>query len=132
MGNVMNVSDVVEEFLRSMQARHTLYTNKIHSRMGRPNPGSIKVVRDATRLDGAIVQIGSEDHMMRVSCTGLSEWLKDHNRPHTAFITALKKEFGAKKLNGHIGSGTQYCGARQYLWEIDCSSGAAAQYLEAV
>jgi hypothetical protein len=70
-----NVSNVLAQFLNAMRARHTIRTNVIHTKAGKPMKDAVKVISDATKLDTIYVHVGVDDKMLRMSSTYLSQWL---------------------------------------------------------
>lgn len=125
----MNVSDKLAQFLNAMRNRHTIITNRIHIRPGKPTPGSIQVKNDAGRLDSIHVHVGIDDKIMRISSAALGEWLRDKNYSRPIFLKALEDEFGCKKVNGRIASGTIYAGATEYLLEIDLGGSPLVDFI---
>lgn len=130
MKNQMSVSTVLSQFLKAMQARHTLLTNKIHTGAGKPAANSILVKNDPSKLDGIYVQIGLEDKKMRISSTFFTNWMNEHDYSRHAFTRALKDEFGMRKINGKLGSGTAMASPMEYLLEIDLNDPRLAGFIE--
>lgn len=126
----MNVSDKLARFLNAMQQRHTITTNRVHITAGRPAPNSIKIVNDASKLDGIFVHVGREDKLLRISSTYLGEWLAQMGFSRHIFMGALEEEFGCKKVRGRIASGTSYAGATEYLLEIDMSGSPLLNFID--
>jgi hypothetical protein len=126
----MNVSNQFAQFLNAMRARHTIRTNRIHIARGRPAPNSIKVLGDASRLDGIYVHVGMEDKIMRVSSTALSEWCTDKDLSRHIFLQALENELGCKRVHGRIASGTEFAGATEYLLEFDLAGTALTNFID--
>ena len=119
MRKQINVSNVLTQFLGSMRARHTLYTNKIHVAKGKPPTGSIKVVRDNTsKLEGIYVQVGVDDGLLRISSYQLREWLSKAGYSNHVFLKALEKEFGMHQTVGRLGSGTDFATGSEYVLQI--------------
>jgi hypothetical protein len=121
MNKTINVSSVISRFLNEMRARNTLYTNKINVGRGKPAKGSIVVKRDATRLDGIYVQIGMEDHLIRISAHTIREWLFEGGYSPSLFSKSLEREFNMRQLVGILGSGTDYAQGKDNIWEIQAS-----------
>ena len=130
MRNNMSVSNILAQFLKAQQSRHTLVTNIIHTGVGKPAAGSVIVRSDPSRLDGVHVQIGQDDKKMRISSTYFSGWMQDHEYSRQAFTKAMKTEFGMKLINGKLGGGTQYATALEYLMEIDLSDPRLARFID--
>ena len=118
MRKQMNVSNVLTQFLNSMRARHTLFTNKIHVAKGKPPTNAIQVKRDTSKLDGIYVQVGLEDGLLRISSYQLREWLSKNGYSNHVFLKALEKEFGMHQTVGRLGSGTDYATGSEYLLQI--------------
>ncbi len=130
MKDVMNVSNVLAQFLNWARARHTLYTNKIHSSRGKPSPGTIQIMRDASRLDAIYVHIGMDDKKMRISSSALDDWLAEKGFSRQLFSKALTSQFGMRSVRGRIGSGTGYAVATEYLLEIDLAGSQHANFID--
>lgn len=132
MANKDSISTILAQFLNAMRARHMLITNRIHVGQGKPAKGAVVILNDATKLDGVYVHIGRDDGLMRFSSTYLTRWMGDHELPRQAFTKALEEEFGARKINGMLGSGTHLStGAKEYLYEIDLNSARLAGLISA-
>jgi hypothetical protein len=130
MSQAMNVSNVLAQFLNAMRARHTLHTNRIHISPGKPVPGTIKVISDATRLENIYVHVGHDDKLLRMSSTYLSTFMGEAGYSRHQFTKALETAFGVKTIRGRIGSGTQYAGATEYLLEINLAGSPLANFLD--
>jgi hypothetical protein len=118
MKNKMSVANILSQFLNAMNPRHTLITNRIHVGQGKPALGSIVIQCDPTRLDSVRVQYGTEDRLLRISSTFLSSWLGEHEYSRHAVTKALAEDFGVKRINGRLGSGTIRVGYTEYLLEL--------------
>ena len=118
MSKQINVSNVLTQFLNSMRARHTIFTNKIHVAKGKPPTNAIQVKRDASKLDGIYVQVGLEDGLLRISSYQLREWLSKSGYSNHVFLKALEKEFGMHQTVGRLASGTDYATGSEYLLQI--------------
>jgi hypothetical protein len=125
----MNVSDKLAQFLNAMRQRHTIITNRIHITAGKPAPNSIKVMHDASRLDGIYVHVGTDDKLIRISSTWLSQWCEEKGYSRHIFSAALENEFGCKKVRGRIASGTIYAGVTEYLLEIDLAGSKLLDFI---
>jgi hypothetical protein len=125
-----NVSDRFARFLNDSRARHTIFTNRVHISRGRPTPGSIKIMRPTEKLDSIHVHIGLEDKIMRISSGALHQWLADQDYSRPIFVKALEKEFGMKRVNGRMASGTDLSGASEYLFEIDLGASQLINFID--
>lgn len=130
MKDTNNVSNVISQFFQQMRAKNTLFTNIARTGVGRPTPGSIKVLRDATRLEGIYVRVGMDDKVVRISSTRLTEWLHDKGYSRSTIVRELTDQFGAKSIKGRIGSGTELAGATEYLLEIDLNNAAQLNFID--
>jgi hypothetical protein len=128
----INISDKLAQFLNINRARHTIFTNKIHSRPGKPVPGSIKVIGDTTKLDGIYVHVGREDKLMRISSAALSDWLKLKSLSRNTFLNALSDAFHMTRINGRMGSGTGLAGANEHILQIDLSKSPLIDFIDEV
>lgn len=119
MSQPINLSTILTQFLAVARTRHTLFTNRIHSGRGKPASGSIKVVRETSRLDGVHVHVGMDDKMIRISSTALGDWLREKGYSRHLFTEALKKEFGFQRVSGRLGGGTDFAGGTEPLLQVD-------------
>lgn len=115
------VSTILTQFLGAMRSRNTLVTNRIWVSPGKPAKDAIKVLTDASKLDHLKVQVGREDHMVRISSTAFSEWMEQRQYSRHAFTKKMESEFGMKKpFPGILGSGTAFStGTKEYLIELN-------------
>lgn len=116
--NPDHVSDMLQRFLSVMAQRHTVYTNKLWSRHGRPVAGYIQLERPANNLDGIYVQIALEDKMARISSHQLLTWMAEKRIPRRVLLEALEKQFSMTRTLGSICAGTPLAGAHQYVYDI--------------
>lgn len=131
MSKADNVQNVLSQYLNAMRSRHTLVSNVIHIGKGRPPKDTVKVIRDATRLEAVYVHIGLDNKMMRISSTHFSDWLRQHGYARQVFMSALEKEIGCKLVNGRMASGTIFASpASEYLIEIQLAGTPLADYLD--
>jgi hypothetical protein len=130
MDKADNVSNVLAQFLNAMRARHTLRTNVIHTKAGKPAKDAVKVISDASRLDTIYVHLGVDDKLLRMSSTFLSTWLAEHGYSRFLFTKSLEKTFGATTIKGRIGAGTLYAGATEYLLQIPLAGTTHANFID--
>lgn len=125
-----NVENVLAQYLNAMAARHTLWTNMIPLGRGRPTK-DIKIVRDATKLDGIYVHIGVENKILRLSSTHFSDWLQEAGYSRHQFMKSMETKYGAKRVNGRIGGGTDKAMlVTEHLIEIELAGTPMAKVLE--
>lgn len=128
--NPTNVINVLSQFLKAMN-RHTIWTNKVPVGRGRPKAGAIKIVKMHQHLDGVQVHIGKEDKIVRISSTHLSYWLdKNTNVSRQILMGEFKKRFGAEKVIGRLGAGTDYAEATEHLIEIHAAGTPLAAFID--
>lgn len=130
MDDKINVSNILAQYLNEQRARHTIRTNKIHNGRGRPVPGNIKVLNDASRLDAIRVHVGIEDKLLRMSSTHMAQWLHDKGYSRHLFMKSLMADFRAKQIQARIATGTEFAGAQEHLLEIDLNSAKYANFLD--
>jgi len=127
--NPTNVINVLSQFLKAMN-RHTIWTNKVPVGRGRPKAGEYKVVKMHQHLDGVQVHIGKEDKIIRISSTHLSYWLdKNTTVSRQILMNEFKKRFGAEKVIGRLGAGTDYTEATEHLIEIHAAGTPLAAFI---
>jgi hypothetical protein len=120
LGKAINVSDIMGQFLVSQQARHTLYTDKLHRTKGKPIPGSISIKRGVDKLEGVNVHYALEDKILRISKTFMQEWLRKNGHPVGAIMKAVADRYSSKVEHARLGPGTDFAsGGKLYLVEID-------------
>lgn len=117
-----NVTAVVGQYLTTQRARHTLWTNKIHNGRGKPPANSIKIVRDASRLEAIVAHVGQEDKILRLSSHFFLKWLREEGYSTTIVMKAMEKELAIKQIRGRMGAGTDLAGSAEYLLEVDLSN----------
>lgn len=125
-----NVENVLSQYLNAMATRHTLWTNMIPLGRGKPSK-DIKIVRDASKLDGIYVHIGVDNKILRLSSTHFGDWLKEAGYSRHQFTRSLEAKYGAKTVNGRIGGGTDKAVlSTEYLIEIQLAGTPMASVLE--
>jgi Domain of unknown function (DUF927) len=129
LNNDLNVSSILAEFLKLHRMRGTLYTNIIWMR-GRPPPGAVKVVKDASRLDQLQIQIGMEDKRMRISNKALVDFMMERGYSRATFVGRLESDFGGIPINAILGSGTDYSVPADRLFELDMNNPRLSKLIE--
>lgn len=127
MRKKINVSNVLTQFLKEMQAYHTVYTNRINIGRGKPGASRIQIKNNTSHLKGVCVQIGIEDALLRISSFHLRGWLERHGYPQRVFVDALKHEFGAKPVTGRMASGTEKATGDEYIFQIELAGTPLAE-----
>jgi hypothetical protein len=131
MGDKNNISNVLAQFLNAQRAKHTLKTSRIHTGRGKPPVGAIKILNaHPDRLDTIYVHVGVDDKKLRMSSTYFSDWLQEKGYSRHVMLKALETEFGVKKLQGRIASGTEFATAVEYLLEIDLAGTQHVNFLD--
>jgi hypothetical protein len=130
MSKDVNVSDLFSQFMTGMRARHMLKTNRVHVGRGKPPVGSIKVMGDISKLDAIYVHVGLDDKILRFSNFKFREWLTEKGFPRHVVMAAMQKELGARHVNGRLGSGTDFAGGTEYLWEIDLAGHPLINFID--
>jgi hypothetical protein len=130
MRNAMNVSNILAQFLNTNRARHTIQTNIVHTKVGRPPAGTIKILNDMSRVDAIRVHVGVDDKMIRMSSHALTTWLTDEGYSPHMMVRAFEEEFGAKRVQGRIASGTQFAGANEYLIQLDLAGTPHVNFID--
>lgn len=125
-----NVENVLSQYLNAMASRHTLWTNMVPLGKGRP-PKDIRVLRDASKLDGIYVHIGVDNKILRLSSTHFRQWMREAGYSQHVFMRSLEDKYGAKIVNGRIGGGTDKAVlTTEYLIEIQLAGTPMAKVLE--
>jgi hypothetical protein len=120
MQDTSNLSNVMQQFLNVMRAKHMLKTNRIHTGRGKPALNSITFKSlDPHRLDAIYVHVGTDDKKMRISKTFLTKWLNEHGYAVGPTLKSFATDFGAVNVQGRIASGTDFAGVTEHLLEID-------------
>lgn len=122
MSKELNISNVLQQFLKATSVRNTIRTNRIHTGAGKPI--GISTIGDTSRLDSAQVQIGRDDNLLRFSKLFFNKWCKDHGYMQSQIKKAMEEKFGLKELRGRIGAGatTGTGNFAEHLYEIDLSA----------
>lgn len=127
---VINVSNALEQFLSDHRFRHTLYTNKIHRKKGRPVPGDIEIKRDIARLEKVRVHVALDDRVLHIDKSYLQEWLIRNKHPCGAIMKALAAKFKAKDIQASMAAGTDFSGGRMYMIEIDLLQNPTLNFID--
>ena len=122
----VNVADLLVQFLRDMRANNTLITDKVWRGRGKPN--GIKTLSDVR--GPLIVHVASTDRWLRISLSGLQDWLKKRGTGQHQFIEQLKLQFGAKQLSTTMGAGTTAAVGHTFVLDIDVTQRTAKTYLQ--
>lgn len=130
MKNNEHVSNTLAMFFNAMRGRHTLITNKIHVSKGKPSAGSIKIINDASKLDYIAIHVGNDDKLVRISSQYLGEWLREKGINRHGFVSAMIERFGATKVSGRVGSGTNLAGPTEYLFQIDIAGNKELNFID--
>lgn len=128
MSKDISMSAILGEYLNAMRARHTLITNRVWRFKGKPS--GVKVVNDATKLDGIYVQIGREDGWVRFNSRHFSDWMADHGYSRTHFVKRMKDDFGMKDVVGNLCGGTDYVCYKDNLLEINLHDAKLKDFVE--
>ena len=130
MNNSTNVENILAQYFSEMRARHTLWVNYIPISRGRP-PKQIEVKRDASKLESINVHIGIENKILRINSTHFSEWTQQKGLSRQIIVRCLEKQYGCKRVNGIMGSGTQYSSfMKEYMLEIQLAGTPFAAILD--
>ncbi len=127
--NTANLISLFTQFIKAMH-RHTLWTNRVPKTRGRPKPGEFKIIKDASRLEGIQVHIGREDKLIRVSSVALSNWLEDKGVSRHLYMREFEKKFGAEKIKGRLGSGTDKVEGTENLIEIEAAGTPLSAFID--
>jgi hypothetical protein len=119
MNDKVNVTEVLALYLSAMRARHTIRTDRIYAGKGKPMRGSVKTLSDITRLDELIVHVGEGDKMLRFRSEHFSEWLRTKGYSRKIILDAMKRELGAREVNGVLGGGTDAATLPMFVVEFN-------------
>jgi hypothetical protein len=123
MNKELNISNVLQQFLKATSVKHTVHTNIVHTGQGKPAKGSINVLGDTSRVDSAQVHIGRDDALLRISGPFFNKWIKDHGYSAFSIRKAMEEKFAMHEVIGRIGAGTDKASKfAERLYEIDLSS----------
>lgn len=128
-----SVSNVFAQFLNDMASKHTLHTNVVWGTpkySGRPPANAVKVFNDRSKTDGIYVQIGRDDHIMRISRSYLTRWLDSRELPKSAFFTGLEEKFGMKNGKARMAGGTDVVSALEYVIDFDLTHPGMVGFVE--
>jgi hypothetical protein len=135
MAQELNVANVLAQFLAAMRAKHTLYTNRIHVGRGKPAKDSVKIDTarcDPQRIDGAYVQVGVTDYLLRISRAKLCEWLTEKGFSAVVYTRALVEEYNAQHINGRMCAGVdRFSRPTEYVYEINLQTSPSINFLDA-
>jgi hypothetical protein len=125
-----NVANILVQFLRDHRARNTLITDTMWMGRGKPKIGSVKILGDTSRLTELKVHAAVNDKRLRISLSGLEEWMRKHSYQRHVFIDALRQSFGAIRRDGTLGAGTNMKSGTEVVLDIDLTNAAAKKYLQ--
>jgi hypothetical protein len=126
LSSPLALSNVLQQYLGAMRARHTLITDRILITRGKPSQNGVKILSDLSRLDAIYVHRSTEMQIIRISATHFRQWCGDHGYSPTVVVRALTEQFGVKKTMGRLGSGTEVSGMTEYLYEIELAGSKLA------
>lgn len=121
---------VLGEMLASARTRNTIVTDRIWTSVGKPPPGTIKVLVETSKLTDIRVQIGRTDGLIRIASTFVSHWMSERGYSRSTWIKKMEQEFGLKKVSGVLGGGTDVVGAKEQLIELDMNNVKLSPFLE--
>lgn len=131
MKKEINMSNVLAQFLNQMRARHTLRTNIIHRKPGKPPSGTVNTANtDLSKLDAIYVQVGVDDKCLRMSATQFGKWLEENGYSKFLYTRQLEKDFHARNVHARMGAGTNYAVPLEYLIEIDLTKTNYANFID--
>ncbi len=130
MGDQSAVSNVLQQFFQEKQQKHLLKTDRIHTQRGKPAAGSVKTLSPTDRLDGVQIHIGTESKLMRIAATPFRDWAHEKGYSPNTMVSAMRREFNIKEMQGRLGSGTAFVSMLEYILEFDLTNPALASLLE--
>lgn len=121
---------VLGELINSARSRNTITTNRIWNSPGKPPPGTIRVLGDASRITDLRMQIGKEDRIIRIASTFITTWLSERGYSRATWVKKMEAEFGLKRVSGILGGGTDMVGAKEQLIELDMNHTKLSGFIE--
>jgi len=119
----VNVAEILSQFLRSMQSRHTLVTDQVQAQAGRPPLNGYAVLNKVDRLEELIVHHGLQQDIVRFSVSAFHKWLGDNRYPVKVAVDAMIDTYGMRKSLGKLGSGTTYAWqVKSFFYEIQSTN----------
>jgi hypothetical protein len=116
--------------VNSARSRNTITTNRIWNSPGKPPPGTIRVLGDASRITDLRMQIGKEDRIIRIASTFITTWLSERGYSRATWVKKMEAEFGLKRVSGILGGGTDMVGAKEQLIELDMNHTKLSGFIE--
>lgn len=129
MSKGINVANILSRFLAQKRARNTLITNRMHVSRGKP-PASINVLNEVTKLDEIQVHMSTEDKLLRIVSSSLSDWCQEHGISRHQLTKSMKDQFSVHETVGIIGAGTPFKSMAQYLIQLDMADLKMQQFLD--
>jgi hypothetical protein len=130
MADQSAVSNVLQQFLQENQKKHLLKTDRIHTQRGKPAAGSVKTLSATDQLDGVQIHIGTESKLMRIAATPFRDWAHEKGYSPSTMVSAMRREFNIKEMQGRLGSGTAFVSMLDHVLEFDLTNPALASLLE--
>jgi len=127
MEKTINVADLLVQFLRDMRPKNTLVTDVMWRGRGKPPKGAVKTVEGPK--EALLCHVAVTDHWLRISQSGLFDWLEKRQAPRHLFLEQLKALFGATRVNATLGAGTIHPSGSGFCVDIDLTHAASKLYL---
>lgn len=123
----INVIGIVSRYLNEHRHGFCLVTNVIHRTAGRPPmpaagtqiPAGLSIKSDPTKIRAVRIQIGEDDHWVRLIRTPFEEWLEERGYTASIIIKQLVDKFGVVDVRGRLGAGTAFTTASEPLLEFN-------------
>ncbi len=123
-----NVTSYLARYLNEHRRDYTVVTNIVHRTKGAPPryvPGAPQqaagavMILNADKMRSVRVQIGQDDHWVRMFRVPFEEWLREQNITPTLIIRQLVEQFGVSELRGRLAAGTMYGTATEPCLEFN-------------
>lgn len=124
-----NVLGYLARYLNEHKRHYSITTSSIHRGSGRPPahvPGTPVgpqhvMLRGNSELNlrSLRIQIGEDDHWIRMAKVPFEEWLREQEVTPTTILRALEARFGVKDVRGRLCAGTHLSGVSEMMLEFN-------------
>jgi hypothetical protein len=123
----INVIAIVSRYLNEHKQGFCLTTNYVHRTAGRPPApqagstmtSSITLKCDPARIRAVRIQVGEDDHWVRLIKAPFEEWLEERGYTASLILKQLTEKFSVVEARGRLGAGTSFTTAAEPLLEFN-------------
>lgn len=135
-----NITAYLARYMNEHRQNNTVVTNIIHRAPSKPPrwqpnalqqaPGCVWPLTSDAKIRSVRIQIGQDDHWIRLFKTPFEEWLIEQRVTPALIIKQLTEQFGVKEFRGKLCSGTLYATAAENCLEFNHADPVWADMIE--